>query len=641
MCLGCQTMLFKRFHGPSVAEVGSTLANELVPATAPNTRQEHGPGAQRSRQIQAFLSRVDSEVRPLALGMFRRARLASSFKWRLLDSGIEPLVAEELTRILLLRLQPSQPAPSRPALPRADNAPPQTSRLDVQTLLARAASAGASNRHAEAAEYYRQALQVKPRDVLACTNLGVALCHLGRYAEAENQFRRATGIKSTYPEAQFNLGTVLRLRGRIAESEMPLRRAVKLSPQHVDAQVSLGLTLVLLGRLPRAVECFERARRLAPRHCAACFGLGQVASLEGRFETAETWFKRAIELDESMPAAWAALSGLRRMTKDDSAWLRRAEKIAASGVTQLEQSDLRFAIGKYWDDLGEYHKAFDSYRRANELQKSAAEPYVRTQRTRFVDDMIGVYSREVISTASAAVPRAEKPVFVTGMMRSGTSLVEQIIASHPHAHGSGELQFWSDAARTHETELRNQPPEESLRKKLSADYLRTLSAHGTNALRVVDKSTFNSDHLGLIQCVLPGARVIYVRRDAVDTCLSCYFHQFSTAHNFTMDLADLAHYYREHRRLMLHWMSALPSGTLLEVPYADLVADQEKWTRRILEFLGLEWNERCLQFHLAQRPVLTASFWQVRQKLYSGAIGRWRNYRKFIGPLHELADLGV
>jgi tetratricopeptide (TPR) repeat protein len=625
-------MLLKRFRRPSVAEVGATLANQFLPDVAP-------PAAvrplDRTEQIHKFLSCVDTEVRPLRLGIFRRARLANSFRWRLLDKGLPPPVAKELTQMLLLRLST---APSAP-LPEPDRQPRAATQTDVQTLLAHAEASGERGAHAEASDYYRQALEIKPRDVAARTNFGVALYQLGRYGEAEVQFRRATALNSGYVDAQLYLGTLLRWRGHIAESELPLRRAVKLSPRHAEAHVSLGQTLVLLGRLHHAVEYFEKARRIAPHNAAAHVGLGQVASLEGRFEEAEARFKGALEVEDTHPTAWAGLAGLRKMTSADANWLKRVEKITASGIAPLAQADLRFAIGKYWDDLGEYNKAFDSYRRANELQKAAAVPYARTERTRFVDNMIRVYSREALSAPSAGSSDSVRPVFVTGMMRSGTSLVEQIIASHPRAHGSGELQFWNDAARKHEPSLRDQPPNESLRRKLATEYLRTLASYSEDALRVVDKSTFNSDHLGLVHSVFPSARIIYVRRDPIDTCLSCYFHQFSAAHNFTMDLADLAHYYREHRRLASHWQAALLPGAVLEIPYAELVADQEKWTRRILEFLSLEWDERCLQFHLTQRPVMTASFWQVRQKLYGTAVGRWRNYRRFIGPLRDLGEM--
>jgi hypothetical protein len=181
-------------------------------------------------------------------------------------------------------------------------------------------------------------------------------------------------------------------------------------------------------------------------------------------------------------------------------------------------------------------------------------------------------------------------------------------------------------------------PGEALRKKLAQGYLNELDRLSSSAQRVVDKSTYNSDHLGLIHSVLPNARMIYVQRDPIDTCLSCYFTQLSSAQNFTWDLADLAHYYREHQRLVEHWRSVLPAGTLLDVPYAELVDDQERWTRKILDFLGLEWDERCLEFHTAERAVMTASFWQVRQKMYNRSVGRWRRYEKYIGPLRELRE---
>ena len=187
------------------------------------------------------------------------------------------------------------------------------------------------------------------------------------------------------------------------------------------------------------------------------------------------------------------------------------------------------------------------------------------------------------------------------------------------------------SVRKHESVIRQELLAEPLPKKLAAEYLRVLAGHSSEALRVVDKAPVNSDYLGLIHSVLPNARMIYVQRDPIDTCLSCYFQQLPNSLNYTMDLSDLAHYYREHRRLVAHWRSVLPPETLLTVPYAELVADQEKWTRRILEFLGLPWDERCLDFHKTERPVTTASTWQVRQKIYKSSVERWRNYKKFIG----------
>jgi tetratricopeptide (TPR) repeat protein len=413
---------------------------------------------------------------------------------------------------------------------------------------------------------------------------------------------------------------------------------LKLDPKHLEAQVSLGSTLVLLGRLADARECFNRALKVAPRHAGALCGIGQIASLEGRFDEAESLFKRALVFETSMPSAWASLAAVRKMTRADASWLKGAEKIAARGLAPLEEADLRFAIGKYGDDVGDFELAFRSYQRANELQKQAAPAYDPQARTRVVDEIISAYPRGAFAAPAGDAPNSLQPVLVTGMMRSGTSLVEQIISSHPAAAGAGELPFWNDANRKYPDAMRNRWLAEPLRKKLGDSYLQTLQRTAPAALRVVDKSTFNSDYLGPIHLIFPHARIVYVQRDPIDTCLSCYFHQFSSAHNFTMDLTDRAHYYREHQRLVAHWREVLPPGTLLEVPYAELVADQEGWSRRIVEFIGLPWDERCLQFHTTQRPVITASFWQVRQKIYQSSVGRWRNYKKFIGPLLELRN---
>ena len=327
------------------------------------------------------------------------------------------------------------------------------------------------------------------------------------------------------------------------------------------------------------------------------------------------------------------------MTSADRGWLKGAEEIATSALAPLDEADIRYAIGKYYDDVGEFPRAFHSYQRANELQKMAAETYDRDAQTHLADDLIRVCTREALSVGAGASD-SERPVFVVGMMRSGTSLVEQIIASHPAAKGAGELQFWHDAVRKHAATVRHELPGEALRRKLAASYLRDLASHSADALRVVDKATVNSDYLGLIHSVFPNARMIYLRRDPIDSCLSCYFQPFSPVLNFTMDLSDLAHYYHEHQRLMAHWRSVLPSETLLDVPYAELVADQETWSRKILNFIGLEWDERCLDFHRTERTVATASYWQVRQKIYKSSVGRWRNYEKFIGPLLALRDTG-
>jgi len=628
-----------RNNTANVADVGTSLADKFLTGTTAATGKTTVRQLAPTVQMQNFLAQVERDVAPLQLGMFRRAKLASTFKWRLLDNGCEPALVDELTQMLLVKLNTRSVSTAEVDEEAATATAVATHSNDVLALLSQANACAARGADAEAVECYEQVLKIKPRHLLARNNLGVAFCKLGDYQEAEKHFRRAVGIQPTYADAQFNLGTALRSIGQIAESEEPLRRAIKLSPKHKAAQASLGLTLIMMGRLDEARESFEKVLKLAPRHAAALCGLGQIARVEGRFADATELYTRCLETHPQLPAALAGLAAVRKMDRADRVWSKSAEKAVAGGITPVEEADLRFSMGKYCDDTGKFEQAFRNYERANELQKNLAPAYDRAARTRFVDDMINVYPRDTFAAVTSKASDSSVPVFVTGMMRSGTSLVEQIIASHPDARGAGELSFWNDVARKHEDVVRSRWLDEPLRKKLADSYLRTLGRVAPDARRVVDKSTFNADHLGLIHSVLPNARLIYLQRDPIDTCLSCYFQPFSTAHNFTFDLADLAHYYREHRRLVEHWRVALPAGTLMEVPYAELVANQERWSRKILDFIGLEWDERCLDFHTTERPVLTASSWQVRQKMYKSSLGRWRHYEKFIGPLRELQDL--
>src|ERR1700728_1956796 len=630
--------MLKWFSAREATEAGTALADDFVlqSASGSASRQQGGgagaPGRDLQKFMQKFLLRVDRDARPLQLNLFKRAKLANSFKWRLLEKGVDKDLVEELTQALVLRLSTSQAAAAPAgAAPGAVGKP--------RELLAQGDAHMARGAYAEAVDYYSDLLSLDPRHAVARNNLGAAFSHLGRYQQSEEQFRRAVGIRANYAGAQYNLGMLLQVTGRIAESEMPLRRALKLQPSNADARATLGMTFILLGRTREARDCFEKTLNGAPRNLTALAGMAQLAALDGRFAEAEALYKRILEVNPKSPAAWAGLAKLRKMTSADSAWLRGAEELAASGLTPADEATMRFAIGKYCDDIGDFTGAFRSYQRGNELHRLRAPAYDRDGHRAFVDDMIRVYTRGALASPHAGASDSARPVFVVGMMRSGTSLVEQIVASHPSASGAGELDFWTAAVGKHETTLRHELPGERLSRKLAEEYLGVLTRHAPDALRVVDKATVNSDHLGVMHSVQPSAHIIYLQRDPIDTCLSCYFQQFSSALNFTMDLSDLVHYYREHRRLVAHWRSVLPAATLLVVPYAELVADQETWTRKIIEFIGLPWDERCLSFHNTQRTVSTASAWQVRQKIYNSSIGRWRKYEKFIGPLLELKSL--
>ncbi len=511
---------------------------------------------------------------------------------------------------------------------------------DPTELLREAARCVADGDYRRAVAVYQDLLEGDPHNIQALGGLGTALCHLGRFKEAETCLRQAVDAMPTWAQAQNNLGVVLRALGRFAQAEISIRRAVELDSTDISFLLNLAHTLLVLGRTQEAEACFASVAESEPRRVEALVGRAHAARLEGRFGEAEAMFKQTLAINPRSPDVLASLASLRKMSAADIGWLQSAEALAASGIPLTSEVSLRFAIGKYWDDLGEFGSAFRSYRHGNELLRTTVGRYNREARTRFVDDMVRVYTPEAIRQAGTLGCGSRKPVFVVGMPRSGTSLVEQIIASHPDAHGAGELGFWTEVLLANASVIRRGLLPEPIREKLAVEYLRILNEHSNTALRVVDKAPVNSEYLGVIHSVFPFARIIYVHRNPIDTCLSCYLQYLSPALSYTMDLSDLAHYYREHYRQIAHWRAALPPGTILDVPYEGLVANQEAWTRKVLDFLELQWNARCLEFHMTKRPVLTSSNWQVRQKIYSTSVERWRHYEQFVGPLIELMDLG-
>lgn len=628
-------MILEWFDARQASEAGAALADRVTPWTA--RFQKLTGSVQREGVLRDLLAKVDSELRVLQLNFFKRARLANTFKWKLIENGVDKDLADGLTHSLVMYLS-TGPA----ARPPVSQSTAKTSELDqadlAMHLLARGNRHFAQGEYGPALECYRHLLELDPLQTDALNNAGAALLKLGSYVEAEKYFRRALSVNPSFAEAHNHLGCVLRLRGRLADSESHLREAIKLKPNLIDAHCNLGLTLVPKGWLHDARGRFRKVLKARPRHTLALYGLGEIASLEGHWEEAAKYFDRALKVDPRMSAALAAQAGLRKMTRSDGGWLQAAEALVSSSIEPSGEAELRFAIGKYFDDVGEYDKAFHSYKRANEILRQGAEPYDRKGRSRVVRDLTRAYTREAVIEAAKGASSSMTPVFVVGMMRSGTSLVEQIIGSHPSAKGAGEVEFWGDVMRENEADVRKGVLDLSLRRKLAEAYLHTLKERTGDALRIVDKATVNSDYLGVIHSVFPQARIIYMRRDPIDTCLSCYFQNFSLALNFTFDLSDLAHYYKEHQRLIAHWRTVLPAGAILDVPYSQLVADQESWTRKIIEFLGLEWDERCLRFDSTQRAVTTASYWQVRQKIYKTSIARWRNYERYVGPLMHLRE---
>jgi tetratricopeptide (TPR) repeat protein len=624
-------MILAWLDAREAAEIGIALADEFAPRST--SVVQGSAQSSPSGSLEQLLQRAEREVRPLQLNFYKKAKFANSFKWRLIENGVARKIADGVTQSLVLHLSQRQiPGFNQNSADASANRPDPAK---AQYLFSRGNKLVAQGAYAEAVALFEEAVKLDSSNGEALNNLGSSLSQLGRFEEAEQCFREAIAAKPNFSDPHSNLGVLLRQKSYLFDSEASLRRALKLRPTDINARINLGLTLVLLGRLRDARACFAKVLKSRPHDFRALFGMGQIAMVEGRFEEAESTFRRIIEINPKMTDAWAALAVTRKMTIADGEWLKSAEEIATNAIHPMEEANLRFAMGKFCDDVNDFAQAFQYFKRGNELLKAAAEDYDRKERSRFIDGLIRVYSREAIAKIGVPGSSSAKPVFVVGMPRSGTSLAEQIIASHPAAHGVGELDFWNSPALKKAGTTQG-VLSEAARSKVAEEYLSLLERLDGNAPRVVNKAPVNSDFLGMIYSVFPNARVIYMRRDPIDTCLSCYFQQFLTGINFAFDLSDLVHYYREHQRIMEHWRSVLPPGFILDVPYEELVVDQETWSRKMLDFIGLEWDARVLEFHTNKRHVTTASAWQVRQKIYKSSVARWRNYEKFIGPLKSL-----
>jgi tetratricopeptide (TPR) repeat protein len=490
----------------------------------------------------------------------------------------------------------------------------------------------------EAAASHRRALELNSNFPEAHNNLGNTLLDVGRLDDAVVSYRQALAYRPDFAEAHNNLGNALRALGRLDEAMASYRRAVEINPAFSVAHGNLGTVLRLLGRTADAESSCLRALELDPRMAAALAVLAESRADNGQFSEAEDLFRRAISIEPECADAWAGLARLHKMTRADAQWLEDAERIAARGLSHRREIPLRYAIGKYFDDIGDFEQAFVNYRRANELTKGHRIPYDPGRSAQTIDRIIGRHDTGWLARARNRGTPGARPVFVVGMLRSGTTLTEQILASHSCVFGAGELAFWSAAYASLSSSNHDGAPDRAEVEQLAAEYLGILGELSADAPRVVDKMPGNFLLLGLIHAALPEARIIHMRRNPIDTCLSIYFQHLEAPAAYAVDLEDLAHYYGEYARIMNHWRALLPDGAILDVPYEGLVNDQEGWTRKMLEFLDLPWEAQCLEFHRTARAVVTASKWQIRQTISARSVNRWRNYEKFLGPLRGLGS---
>jgi tetratricopeptide (TPR) repeat protein len=423
-------------------------------------------------------------------------------------------------------------------------------------------------------------------------------------------------------------------------------KAIALDPVRADLYVQLARAHFGTDDPASAVKAYRKAIELDPDLTIAHFEMGNQYEVLGDFDAARTCYARVLEVDPDYFEVHLRLAtmGDTPMDEQESGLARLSHVLEGQTLTAEMRSRYLFAAARIHQRQKRYDEAFDHFRQANDIMR-ARNPLDRDGLVDWFDRMIAAFTAETIAVQQAAGSRSELPVFIVGMPRSGTTLCEQIVSSHPLAVGAGELKKLDQLVGVM-TGLQRAPlryPDDIACMAsggiagLAADYLAALTPHGDEATaRITDKYVFNFAHIGLISVLFPKARIIHCRRDPLDSGLSSYFQNFTGKLTFPFwhDLGDIGFFYRQYERIMAHWHEVVP-GRILDVQYEDMVGDQERMSRRVIDFVGLEWDDACLRFYENKRAVATASVWQVRQKVYSSSVGRWRDYETHIEPLRR------
>jgi tetratricopeptide (TPR) repeat protein len=500
------------------------------------------------------------------------------------------------------------------------------------------------NRPEEAVAAYRKALAQAPNDPDTLDNLALGLKDIDRLDEALTTWRRALSIEAKNDKIHLHLGSLLIDQNKIEEAVQAAERALALNPGNHDTINLMGRIAFTRGDLQQALIHFGRAIALNPDLADAYNNMGNALKELGRLAEAEAAFRKALELDPKLTGVFVNLADSKTFTADDPHLAAMQALEHQDGLSRTDRMHLSFALGKAYADLKDHARSFEHLMAGN-AQKRAQVAYEEAATLRLFDRTEAVFTPELVAAKAGSGAASRVPIFILGMPRSGTTLVEQILASHRGVHGAGELKTLDDILTTVRGPDGRTIPYPEFVAAVDARALADIGARYAAALRklaprarhVTDKMPSNFFFAGIIHLALPNARIIHTVRDPVDTCISCFSKLFTAEQNHTYDLAELGRYHRRYQALMAHWHRVLPQGRILDVRYEDVVADLEGQARRILAHCGLDWDPHCLQFHRTERPVRTASATQVRQPIYRSAIGRGRVYEPYLQPL--LAEL--
>ena len=493
---------------------------------------------------------------------------------------------------------------------------------------------------------YQQALRLRPGFAEGYNDLGNAWQHLGEWDRAVECLREAVRLKPSLGPAYNSLGNVLRGQGKLAAAAEAFQQALRLQPDNVDIVYRLGVTLHELGDMDRAVECYRQVLRLKPGYADAMNSLATAYKEQGLLDEAIALFRETLQRQPDHALAFYNLSKFAAEGRCQFAAheLDRVRGFMASGsYSASDRSQFGFGLGTVLHKQGLYEEAFGYFKEANDLRRRILQErhgaFDAAGHEKLVDRVIKTYDPAYFAEVRGWGTATDLPIFIVGMPRSGSTLVEQILSSHPQVFGAGELGevplFITRIVVDANPDLYATPvlPTRGAALDLATAYLERMAKLGKGAARVTIKTLQNYLHLGVIATLFPGARVIHCRRDPFDVCLSCYFQNFQNI-DFASSLEDIGNYYRAYEKLMAHWSRVLPLE-IHDVANEDLIHHQEAVTRKMLAYCGLEWDERCLTFFNTRRVVQTASSVQVRKPISGQALGRWKHYRDHLGPLFQ------
>lgn len=493
----------------------------------------------------------------------------------------------------------------------------------------------------EAERVYRNVLQKVPNQPDALNLLGVLAMEAGNHDAAFDFLGRAVQARPKDPAILNNYGNALSLVRRYEEASEHLERAVAINPDMADAWLNLGRNLNMSGNPQRAIVCFERLQKLRPDSNSGQAGIARAMLELGRTAEAEAAAREIIAKSPKAATGYVNLANTRKFKPEDTEINAIEELLSDPSTAKKEFRGLYFAAAKICDDTKRFDDAFKYYDAANKL---AEGKYDRAELERQYADLKKTYTRKFFQERANFGVSSERPVFIVGMPRSGTTLLETIIGSHPQAFAAGELETIKRLERDMGTLVfKDEGTSKNARQLtwvgsevLAERYLEVIDrkARSDAAIRITDKMPHNFQAVGFIALLFPKARIIHAKRNPMDTCLSCWMQNFNDSHTYSRSLSDAGHHYRIYQDLMAHWHEVLP-GRILDIEYEDLVGKQEETSRKIIDHVGLPWDDAVLQFHKLERTVLTASVWQVRQPIYKQSAGRWKNYEAHIGSLQR------